>query len=104
MRQSQWAQCGASAWIAHSKLSKVCAWPPLTLTEMVLSYSFPQTSQRSIRISFHSSRDRIGAADLVLQLHDAVEQRLRGRRAAGHVDIHGHDAVAAAHHRVRVVV
>jgi hypothetical protein len=37
MRQLQWLQLGASAWIAHSKLSKVCGDPPLTVTDSVLS-------------------------------------------------------------------
>jgi hypothetical protein len=41
---------------------------------------------------------------LFWQLDEPVQQRLGRRRAAGHVDVHGHDAVAAAHHRVRVVV
>ena len=40
----------------------------------------------------------------VLQLDDAVDQRLGRGRAARHVDIHRNDAVAAAHHRVAVVV
>src|SRR5690606_23358731 len=44
------------------------------------------------------------AADLPLQLHHAVKQRLRGRRAAGNVDVDRDDAVAPAHHRVAVVV
>jgi L-alanine-DL-glutamate epimerase-like enolase superfamily enzyme len=38
MRQPQCSQRGASAWIAHSKLSKVWVAP----------YSFPQTSQRAM--------------------------------------------------------
>jgi len=37
MRQLQWAHTGASFWIAHSKLSKVCAAPPATLIENALS-------------------------------------------------------------------
>ena len=44
------------------------------------------------------------SADLPLQLQDAVEQRLGGRRAAGHVDVHRHDPVAAPHHRIAEVV
>src|SRR5512134_2627227 len=49
-------------------------------------------------------RDGVLAPDLGLQLQDAVQQRLRGGRAAGHVDVDRHDAVAAAHHRIAVVV
>lgn len=43
-------------------------------------------------------------AHLPLQLEDAIHQRLARRRAARHVDIDGHDAVAAAHDAVAVVV
>jgi hypothetical protein len=45
MRQPQWAQRGAKAWMAHSKLSNVCGMPAIT-TSNDLSYSFPQVSQR----------------------------------------------------------
>src|SRR6185437_2157087 len=48
--------------------------------------------------------DRVGAADLLLQLQNPVNQRFGGRRATRHVHIHRHDAVAAAHHRIRIVV
>ena len=51
-----------------------------------------------------SALDGAGAADLLLQKHDAVEQRLRGRRAAGNVDVNRHDAVATPHDGIRVVV
>jgi len=37
MRQPQCAHAGASFWIAHSKLSNVCASPPATLIEKALS-------------------------------------------------------------------
>src|SRR5271155_5579200 len=36
-----------------------------------------------------------GAPDLLLQLHDAVDQGLGGRRTAGHVDVHRHHPVTA---------
>src|SRR5690606_41553973 len=51
-----------------------------------------------------STRDRGGTADLGLQLHQAIDQGFGGRRATRHVDIDRHDPVAAAHHRVGVVV
>src|SRR3979490_2411694 len=51
-----------------------------------------------------SPLDRADAADLLLQQQHAVEQRLRGRRAARHVDVDRDDAVAAAHDRVRIMV
>src|SRR5215212_4333602 len=44
------------------------------------------------------------ALDLLLQEQDAVEQRLGGWRAARHIDVDRHDAVAAAHHRVGIMV
>src|SRR5215470_8116440 len=60
----------------------------MSLIFMVLSLSF----------------DGAGAADLLLQQQHAVEQRFRRRRTAGHVDIDRHDAVAAAYHRIGIVV
>ena len=59
---------------------------------------------RGLRSSSPSPLDRAGAADLLLQQKHAVEQRLGRRRAAGHVDVDRHDAVAAAHHRIGIVV
>ena len=41
MRTPQCSHDGASAWIAHSKLSKTCVFPAIT-TWNVLSYSLPQ--------------------------------------------------------------
>src|ERR1019366_8507816 len=51
-----------------------------------------------------STLDRAGAADLLLQQHDAVQQRLGGRRTAGYVDVDWDDPVAASHNRIRVVI
>ena len=45
--QRQCSQAGASAWIAHSKLSNTCLSPRI-VTSNALSYSFPQTSHRPI--------------------------------------------------------
>src|SRR5882724_4022817 len=47
IRQLQCAQTGASAWMAHSKLSKVWCSPPTT-TSNALSYSLSQTSHVAI--------------------------------------------------------
>ena len=44
------------------------------------------------------------ASHLLLQLQHSVEKRLSSGRAAGHVDVDGHDSVAAAHDGVWVVV
>src|SRR5471030_394530 len=54
--------------------------------------------------SLISALDGAGAADLPLQQQDAVNQRLGGGRAARHIDVHRHDAVAAAHHGVRIMI
>lgn len=43
IRQPQWAQRGASAWMAHSKLSNTWRFPAIA-TSKARSYSFPQTS------------------------------------------------------------
>src|SRR6056297_3586900 len=51
-----------------------------------------------------SPRDGAGAADLPLKLEDAIEQRLRRRRAARHVDVDRHDAVTAPDHRIGIVI
>src|SRR5215210_51001 len=40
----QCSQVGASAWIAHSKLSNTCGWSPGRVTLKALSYSLPHTS------------------------------------------------------------
>ena len=42
--------------------------------------------------------------DFFLELEHPIKQCFCGRRAARHVDIHGHNAVTPAHHGVRVVV
>src|SRR5579871_328664 len=47
--------------------------------------------------------DRSDPADLLLQQHHPIEQRLGGRRAARNVDVDRHDSVAAAHHRIGIV-
>jgi hypothetical protein len=49
IRQPQCAHVGASAWIAHSKLSNVCVVSPRR-TSNALSYSFPQTSQTAMSL------------------------------------------------------
>ena len=51
IRQLQCAQTGASAWMAHSKLSKVWCFPPTT-TSNALSYSLSQTSHVAIHKCF----------------------------------------------------
>lgn len=45
IRQLQWAQTGARAWMAHSKLSKTRSPPSGDKIRKALSYVFPQVSQ-----------------------------------------------------------
>ena len=75
MRQSQCGQCGARAWIAHSKLSKVCRFPSTT-TSNVLSYSFSQTSHVAIQNCFACAKDGGGVALLEMS-HEPVAGQLR---------------------------
>src|SRR5438132_8142196 len=58
----------------------------------------------SMRLGMRLAGDRVGAADLVLELDDPVEQCLRGGWASGHVNVDRYDAVAAAHDRIRIMV
>ena len=48
--------------------------------------------------------DGVGAADFLLQLQDAEKQGFGGGRAAGDIDIDRHDAVAAAHDGIRIMI
>src|SRR5215213_1133458 len=57
-------------------------------------------SSRVAMSAFYVSR----AADFPLEQHDAINQRFRGGRTPGHIDVHRHDAVAAAHDSVGVVI
>src|SRR5581483_8232910 len=47
-RQPQCAHTGASAWIAHSKLSKTCVFDAARISKL-LSYWFPHTSHCAMR-------------------------------------------------------
>src|SRR5919108_5177345 len=51
--QPQWAQVGAMAWIAHSKLSNTWVSPALVIS-IVLSYSLPQTSHSAMAFLLES--------------------------------------------------
>ena len=74
----------------------------------LVAYSRADALDKSLVMRRHragsSTGNRIRALDFILQLNDAVEQRLGRRRTAGYVDVHGHDAVAAAHHRIRIMI
>ena len=64
----------------------------------------PRIHVRNFAGEVQSAFDCGGAADFLLQQQHAVEQRLCCRRTAGHVDIDRHDAVAAAHHGIGIMV
>ena len=92
-------------------VSSPCAtqWPttePASAPAMVSPSACPEQSQSidASSIMLVQRLDRSGAADFFLQQQHAVEQRLGGRRTARHVDVDRHDAVAAAHHRIGIVV
>src|SRR5215475_5549762 len=51
-----------------------------------------------------SPLDGSDAPNLLLQQQHTVKQRLGGGRAARNIDVHWHDAVATAYHRVGIVV
>src|SRR5688500_2436345 len=61
-------------------------------------------AMRGAGLAMSSTLYRADAADLPLQLHDAVEQGLGGRRAARDIDVDRNDAVAAAHHRIGIMI
>ena len=128
--RSRHADCAASAHGtnsalvgAHPEASSALSDPPgrsdiglnligsIRLDRDSMNFTFQHVAERGLDVldegccrCGHLTCDRIRALDLVLQLDDAVEQRFSGGRAARHVDIDRHDAVAAAHHRVRVVI
>jgi hypothetical protein len=75
IRQLQCGQTGASAWIAHSKLSKVWCVPSTT-TSNALSYSFSQTSHVAIYKSF-ARREVRGGVCLISPAKNVGERRCR---------------------------
>src|SRR6056297_614166 len=77
-------------------------WRPSRLRASVMHPSFSlRAGERWLAASSH---DRAGTANLPLKLKDAVDERLSRRRTPRHIDVDGHDTVAAAHHRVAVVI
>src|SRR3954451_24102142 len=58
----------------------------------------------SVCVSASATEDGPCAANLFLQLHESVNQRFGGGRASRDIDVDRDYAVAAAHHRIGVVV
>src|SRR5258706_10815680 len=90
----------SAASAARVNSPKATLWP---VTEGASAAAIVAPNVSSISSMAVSALDGAGAADFFLQQHDAVEQRLRRGRTAGHVDINRHDAVAAAHHRIGIM-
>src|SRR5439155_14239712 len=82
--QPQWAQVGARAWIAHSKLSNTCDRPAMT-TSNALSYSFPQTSHWAIPLPPFRLLEEMQQQ----QYHDGIIGRTRDLDA-NFITIHEH--------------
>src|SRR5688572_30197655 len=107
--RSTWTMSGAATRIVSSPnaISAPSSLSPsllATCASMIWSASRASVVPGVTAMRAASALDRAGAADLPLQEEHAVEQSLRGRRAARHVNVHRHDAVAAAHDRVGIVV
>src|SRR3546814_18631924 len=97
---------------------QTCALPISTATEISPTESLASTKASPIAAftaSITPSLDAMRGAGLLisrtsrrggfpLQRHDSVKQRLGGRRAARHIDVNRNDPVAAAHHRIAVVI
>src|ERR1700761_899016 len=82
---------------------KATVWP-LAAPGSALTIVCPRASSLPSSITLPLAFDGAGAPDLLLQQQHAVKQRFRRRRAAGHVNVDRHDAIAAAHHRIRVMI
>src|ERR1051326_926623 len=85
------------------------SWPKATVAADTAPASAPMiVSPSSFRVSSigdtRSALDRAGAADLLLQQHHAIEQRLGRGRTAGHVNVDRHDTVASTHDRIGIVI
>src|SRR5690606_33328611 len=87
--------------------TSIVSSPRLTSAEPMRPTNFSfryEARSRSASSLMSSPLDRAGTANLLLQQQHAVEQRLSRRRAARYVDVDRHDAIAAAHDRIGIVV
>lgn len=77
-----------------------------------LQVSFPYLEQQRSKRELQAAGGSLGPpheevlppVDLLLELEDSIEEGLGGGGATGHVDVNGDDPVAAADHRIGVVV
>src|SRR5687767_6596502 len=96
--QPQCAQVGATAWIAHSKLSKVSVEPAI-VTSKLLSYSFPQTSHRPM---FEPSFRTVEFEYPEVVAHH--RNRHVEHRDGADVSLEGPGVPVAVHHEIRRVI
>src|SRR5258707_5788100 len=102
--KSAWSRrCTMALRISAGATSMVSS-PRIMLLALTAPPSAAVTLSLKAARSLISTLDGAGAADFPLQQQDAIDQRLGRGRAARHIDVHRHDAVAAAHHGVRVMV
>src|SRR5512135_2604081 len=75
----------------------------LTTLPEKASFRLAESIFRSVAM-FSLTCNGVGSFDLVLQLDDAIQQRLGSRWATGNVDIHRNDAVTTTNHRIGIMV
>lgn len=88
-------------------LRPICSCAP---SFTFLARSLPVPHSRNLSEGQHvlhplcRSETDLGMPHLLLQLEDAVHERLRRWRAPGHIDIHRHDPIASSRHRIAVMI
>src|SRR5262249_52944534 len=95
-----------STFVIVGRLTTMVSSPNFTSALTRSCASLPRMrSARTVRASaIGLAREFRGAQDLLLELEHAVEERLGRGRASGDINVHGHDAIAAAHDAVGIVV
>src|SRR3546814_9516696 len=113
MRISDWSSDVCSSDLATAIRSVAASSATVSLQTVLMTSVSPNRAAScsasevfcvSVMAAPSGTRDGAGAANLFLQLQNAVDQRLGRGRTARHVDVHRHDAIATAHHRIGIVV
>src|SRR5262249_16588907 len=113
IRHQNWQRSSSRRKVVTATISSAVAvtvsspWPtqyPAIEPGRAPAMTSPSFSSVSSIAESPSALDRADAADLVLQQQNAIEQRLCGGRAAGNVDVDRHDAIAAAHDRIGIMI
>src|SRR5271167_1627437 len=76
----------------------------MELISKFIASSKPRFLCRRIESWRKSPLDSRSTANFFLEQQDSVEQRFRGWRAPGDIDVNRHNPVASAHHGVGVVI